>query len=334
MYDHHVFAVFTAFDQRNMASSAFRLSHNSRWFRKAEGGVAEEPTIDSREATPAAGASGNDAHLEEVKEGNRIENSGPGAVDRLVVTFEQLQERLHDGIQLGTDPKVCHILLGHRGTKGISGRQCNVVVDDRLCVWLRDYRSTHGTAVGHDSQNETEVRRRDTWILAYGPGPGAAIRFGLTTIHAGTLAVEIEFPNHAAAHPEYVKNLQTFADRCAAAAEATARVPAVEGLGLDSEPATQAATEAPTAGERLIYYQGRRIGKGQFGEVHLVFRARDGLVFAVKTFKPLPNKRKHEEELPAWLTKIRREFTLMRDNPHVSYAMALPVRYARRCSCF
>lgn len=55
MYDHNVFAVFTAFDQRNMASSAFRLSHNSQWFRKAEGGVAEEPTIDSRETTPPLG---------------------------------------------------------------------------------------------------------------------------------------------------------------------------------------------------------------------------------------------------------------------------------------
>ncbi|KAI9674976.1 MAG: hypothetical protein M1817_001382 [Caeruleum heppii] len=83
----------------------------------------------------------------------------------------------------------------------------------------------------------------------------------------------------------------------------------------DSEPATQAATEVPTPGERLIYYKGRRIGKGQLGEVHLVSRARDGLVFAAKTFKPLPKKRKHEEDLPAWLTKIRRKFTLMKENP-------------------
>lgn len=242
-----------------------------------------------------------------------------------MVTFALLQ----NGIQLGTDLKVCHILLGHRGTKGIGGRQCNVVVDDGLCVWLRDYHSTHGTAVGHDSQNETEVRRRDAWILAYRPGPGAANRFGLTTIHAGTLAVEVEFPNHAAAHPEYVKSLQAFADRCAAGAEASAEVPAVEALGLDSGSVTRAATGAPTPGERLIYYKGRKIGKGQFGEVHLVFRARDGLVFAAKTFKPLPKKRKREEELPAWLTKIRRGFTLMRDNPHISYAHR-PVRYLRR----
>lgn len=79
----------------------------------------------------------------------------------------------------------------------------------------------------------------------------------------------------------------------------------------------------PTPGERPIYYKGKSIGKGEFGEVHLVFRARDGLVFAAKTFKPPPNKRKRKEELPAWLTRVRREFTLMRDNPHVSCATAM-----------
>jgi len=44
MYDDNVFAVLTAFDLRNMASSAFQLRHNLQWFRKAEGGVAEAPT--------------------------------------------------------------------------------------------------------------------------------------------------------------------------------------------------------------------------------------------------------------------------------------------------
>ena len=158
MYGNNVFAVLTAFDQRNMANSAFGLAHNSQWFSKAEGGVAKEPTIDSRETTPAAG---DDAKSEELNE-NRNENSGPGAVDRLVVTFDGLLEKLHNGIQLGTNPNLSHILLGHRGTKGINARQCNITVDDKLCVWLHDYHSTHGTAVGHDHQNEREVRRKET----------------------------------------------------------------------------------------------------------------------------------------------------------------------------
>ena len=156
MYDHNVFAVLTAFDQRNMANSALRLAHNSQWFHKAEGGVAEEPTINSREATPAVG---DDAQSEKFNE-NRNKNSRPGAVDRLVVTFDGLLEKLHNGVQLGTNPNLSHILLGHRGTKGISARQCNIAVDDNLWIWLHDYYSTHVTAVGHDHQNETEVRRK------------------------------------------------------------------------------------------------------------------------------------------------------------------------------
>lgn len=103
-------------------------------------------------------------------------------------------------------------------------------------------------------------------------------------------------------------------------AETTAEVPAVEGLSVNSESVTQTVIEALTSRERPIYYKGKSIGKGEFSEVGLVFRAHDGLVFAALTFKPPPNKRKRKEKLPAWPTRVRREFTLMRDNPHVSCA--------------
>ena len=53
MYGPNIFAVLTAYDQKNKASSAFKLEHNSTWFCKAAGGVAVEPTISSRETTPA-----------------------------------------------------------------------------------------------------------------------------------------------------------------------------------------------------------------------------------------------------------------------------------------
>ena len=95
-------------------------------------------------------------------------------------------------------------------------------------------------------------------------------------------------------------------------------VPAVDGLGLDSEPTTQAPSEAQTVDDRLIYYHDEVIGTGTFGEVHRVIRARDGKVLAAKTFKPPANKRKLDEVDPAWLTGIRREFTLMKENSHVS----------------
>jgi serine/threonine protein kinase len=67
-----------------------------------------------------------------------------------------------------------------------------------------------------------------------------------------------------------------------------------------------------------VYYNDKSIGKGTFGEVHRAIRARDGKYFAAKTFIPPANKRKLDEVDPAWLTGIRREFAIMRDNPHVS----------------
>lgn len=110
-----------------MANSAFKLAHNLQWFRKAEGGVAEEPTMNSRETTPAAG---DDAQSEKLNDRNK--NSRPGAVNQLVVTFDGLLKRLRNETQLRTNSILSHILLRHRETKGISARQCNIVVDDKL----------------------------------------------------------------------------------------------------------------------------------------------------------------------------------------------------------
>lgn len=139
------------------------------------------------------------------------------------------------------------------------------------------------------------------------------------TIYSGSLAVKIKFPNHEAADSRYVDNLRVFVKECKEAAEkCKEEIPGVEGLGLDSEPATQAPSGAPTPSERLIYYRDRRIGKGTFGEVHRIIKARDGKYFAAKTFNPPANKnkRKLNEVDPTWLMGIRREFTIMRDNPH------------------
>ncbi|KAK4981719.1 hypothetical protein LTR66_009760 [Elasticomyces elasticus] len=285
MYDYNVFAVLTACDSKNKASSAFKLPHNSRWFRKAIGGVAEEPTIESREATPAEDAQSEDEET--------------GAVDRL----------------LGANPSSSHIFLGHRGTKGISAKQYNITVDDDLCIWLHDYHSTHGTAVGYNGQNQEEVRKKETWILAYEPGTWN--RFGEISIHSGGLLINIEFPHHAVADARYVENLRAFVNECKEAAEKSKEeVPAVEGLGLDSAETTQAPSEAQTLGERLLYYNSKSIGKGTFGEVYMVIRARDGKYFAAKIIIGPANKRQLDEVDPVWLTGIRREFTLMKDNPN------------------
>jgi hypothetical protein len=111
----------------------------------------------SREATPTEDPQSTDDEA--------------GAVDRLVVTFnELLKTPLLNGMQFGTNTLLSHVLLGHRGTRGISTKQYNIIMDDDLCIWLHDFHSTHGTAVGHNGQNQMEVRKKETWILAYAPG--------------------------------------------------------------------------------------------------------------------------------------------------------------------
>ncbi len=109
MYDHNVFAVLTAIDDRNKASSAFNLSQNVKWLRKATGGVAIKPTIDSREPTPAAETPSVD--------------HGLSTSDCLILTFDELLKDIRNGVQLGTNPRSSHVLLGYRGTGGISARQ-------------------------------------------------------------------------------------------------------------------------------------------------------------------------------------------------------------------
>lgn len=117
MYSSDVFAMITAHDQKNKAGSALELEHNSRWFCKATGGVALEPTMESRETTPAEDPQSDDEKEEEEEIASNV--------NCLVVSFSKLLEsdNLENGLQLGTNPILSHILLGHRGTKGISGRQ-------------------------------------------------------------------------------------------------------------------------------------------------------------------------------------------------------------------
>ena len=204
-------------------------------------------------------------------------------------------------------------------------------MDETLNIWLHDYHSTHGTAVGHDGQNQKEVRRNETWLLAF--PPSATERFKETTIHCGSLAIRIELPNLEVRTSCYIKNLQAFVKKCqGATTRSKVDPPGIEALGLNSEPSTQAPSEAPTPRDRPIYYGIRIVGMGTFGKVLKVIKARDGKALAAKVFHSPPNrnKRRRNDPDPDWLMKIRREFAIMRDNPHVSFAaplVMLPTTY-------
>lgn len=93
MYSHNVFAVLTAYDHRNKASSAFKLLENSSWFHRAVEASPRKPTIDGRVVTPAEDLQSEDDEI--------------NVVDRLVVTFEELLriKNLQNGGTAGHEPK-------------------------------------------------------------------------------------------------------------------------------------------------------------------------------------------------------------------------------------
>jgi hypothetical protein len=194
-------------------------------------------------------------------------------------------------------------------------------VDDAHNIWLHDYHSAFGTAVEHNRQNGTEVRRKETWLLRF-PATSKG-EFSGSIIHCGRFAIRIDFPNHKSNSPRYVENLQAFTNKHRAAAEKSmVGPPSVEALGLHTGPSTQAPSEAVTPLERLIYYEVEEIGAGAYGKVMRTIRARDGTAFASKTFRPPSNrnKRRRDDPDPKWLMNIRSEFTIMKDHPHVSLA--------------
>lgn len=177
--------------------------------------------------------------------------------------------------------------------------------------------STFGTAVGYNDQAKKEVRRKNTWILAFEPGKETKWKdIKIYIPHQDGLAFKIEFPNHIAGGPEYCANLREIFY------ESRAALPPLDVLGLDSILHTEAPSRPRTPRQEPVYLDDEQIARGEFGEVHRVIDAGNGEFYAVKTFFPLPSnqehgkKRKLDEE--DWLQKVRNEVVIMEKNPHVS----------------
>jgi hypothetical protein len=71
-----VFAVLTPRDGKNRAITAFRLLENANRFYSTIGGVAKEPTINSREPTPS---------VLSLSEEERDQNT----TNRIILTFDK-----------------------------------------------------------------------------------------------------------------------------------------------------------------------------------------------------------------------------------------------------
>lgn len=97
MYHYNTFAVLIPCDEKNRARDAFRVQPNADCYRKAAEGIAERPTIASREPTPG---------LQPLPEGNS------DSIDHIQLTFDKTPNDPQKGLQFGTDPR-SDVLLGH-----------------------------------------------------------------------------------------------------------------------------------------------------------------------------------------------------------------------------
>lgn len=306
MYDPSVFAVLIP--ANHMAQIAFALDHNAKYLVRAISGVAVNPPPSSRESTPAP-----QSPFDEVRDLFTGDTDPFVTVDRIVLHFSHMDDLIDpvDGIRFGTRPRSSDVLLGHLGTPGVSAHHFSIVVDDNLRVWLHDH-SRYGCAVAYDGEGRDQTRRNDTWVLGYEPGHPRRWREVIVHVASG-IAFRVEFPHHhEAAPPEYVTRLQAFRARCRGAA------PSIGVLGLGgSSASTTAPSSARTPGNKAVYLDDGCIGKGAFGDVRRVIKARDGHVYALKKAfhreeRGATNKRRRDSE------QSRNEYDIMTMDPHVS----------------
>lgn len=152
MENPNLIATLIPADKRRLTENAFRLEKNDERYLPSTRGIAEGPTISSREATPA-------------QEQPIDDHCKYDSTHRLQLTFDKPPKDANKGYSFGTDSKKCDVLLGPRGAHGISGLHFCITfddtIDDKKHLILRDS-SRNGTAVSYSGQAEEEVRHHFT----------------------------------------------------------------------------------------------------------------------------------------------------------------------------
>lgn len=115
--DSNIFAVLTSCDTYNLARTAFGL--NSNCHHDGIKVIAQIPTIDSREPSPASEPPFD------------YESDS-----RILLRLDQPPTDPKKGWQFGTHPN-SNVLLGHWGTIGISGRHLSITVTLQLHVYIK-----------------------------------------------------------------------------------------------------------------------------------------------------------------------------------------------------
>jgi len=139
MENPNLIATLIPVDDRKRAENAFRLENNQNRYLPPTRGIAEGPTVSSREATPA-------------QEQLIDDYCKYDSTHRLQLTFDEKPKDASKGYSFGTDSRNCDVLLGHRGAHGISRLHFSITfddtIDDETHLILRDS-LTNGTAISY-----------------------------------------------------------------------------------------------------------------------------------------------------------------------------------------
>ncbi|KAL9015349.1 MAG: hypothetical protein Q9173_000040 [Seirophora scorigena] len=306
MEDPDLIATLITVEKR--AENAFCYEDNKKRYLPPTRGIAEGPTISSREATPAGEQPDND-HCQY------------DFTHRLQLTFGVEPKDASKGYSFGTDPKKCDVLLGNRGAYGISGLHFWITFDDtvdkntidkkkKTRLILKDS-STNGTAVGYSGQAEKEVRRHFTWILDLEEDEGE----WEVVVNAQGLRFKVELASHKTCEAEYNKKVTKFLEQSSMA------LPPVDGLGIDSCTTTAQPSQASPPRQLPVYISERELGRGSFGRVDRVIDVSTGAMYARKEFyEPQwgKNEERRRQQKEHWLDQVRREIRIIRENSHVS----------------
>ena len=301
MSDPFIFAVLTACDKSGRAAAAFKLPENRKYHRKARPDIAEEPTIGSRESTPAP---------------ERDAEANAELGDRLILRFDDKLKDITRGWQFGTDPKSCDILLGHRGTPGISAKHLSITVTRMKKVELYN-ESKFGTVVSYNGQSTISAFEGDKRMLSLNLEKyrdWATVKVFVP--YENKLTFTISFPRRKESQLQYLQNLRTFVQKREKA------YPMISQLGLsDGSPTTPGNRKLQSLPRESIIYRGKELGRGTFSRVYQCIDVTDGEMYAVKLFTTKFQRTgntalRHFDE-QKWLERIQREVTIMKNNPHV-----------------
>jgi hypothetical protein len=152
MKDLNLIATLIPTDKEKLTKNAFCLDHNKNRYLSSTQGIAEDPTISSREVTS-------------VKEMLDDDHCKYDVTHRLQLIFDKKLKDPIKGYSFDISSRDCDILLRQRGSRDISELHFYIIfddtIDDEKHLTLRDS-SINETVVGYSDQATEKVRHHFT----------------------------------------------------------------------------------------------------------------------------------------------------------------------------